>query len=92
LNNDDNEVMKIALQEPKSTTICSRHKKINLSFCFKWEEVQGHMHLMGEQATYFKYGMQPALLTIKTMPALYLQLQLPQIIPAFPRGVCQQLQ
>lgn len=50
------------------------------------------MDTMGEEASYFKYGMQPALFTIKAMPAFYLQLQLPQIIPSFPSGVCQQLQ
>lgn len=69
LNNDD-EVMEITLQEPKLTTIFGRDKKSNLSFCIKRQEVQGLMHPV-EEAMYVKYGMQPPLFEIKTMPAFY---------------------
>lgn len=71
--------MEIRLQEQKSTTIFGRDKKENFSFCIKGQEVQGLMHTM-QEVIYFKYDIQPDLFTTKTMPAFYLQLQLPQII------------
>lgn len=77
MNKDDDEVMEITPQGPKSRTIFGRDKNEYLSFCINRQEVQGLTNPVGEEVMYFKHGMQPTLFTTETTTALYFQLQFP---------------